>query len=76
MSIEKKKNNATPQGITGLSCGWQPSEINLSTRHKLFKQKSLSTSMFCMKKNSNKKGRKTPNPPHFSPQGQSCCSLP
>lgn len=28
-----------PQGITGLSCGWQLNGINLSTGHKLFKQK-------------------------------------
>lgn len=37
MSIEEKK--ATPQGITGLSRGWQLNGINLSTGHKLFKEK-------------------------------------
>jgi len=37
MSIEEKKG--MPQGITRLSCGWQLNGINLSTGHKLFKQK-------------------------------------
>lgn len=47
-----------PQGITGLSCGWQLNRINLSTGHKLFKQKNLSQLEYFARKIATKKERK------------------
>lgn len=73
MSIEE--NKAMPQRITGLSCGWQLNGINLSTGHKLFKQKNPSQLEYFARKIATKKGEKTLNRHNFSHQGQSCYSL-
>lgn len=48
-----------PQGITGLSCGWQLNGINLSTGHKLFKQKKNPSQLeYFARKIATKKERK------------------
>lgn len=77
MGIEgEKKKQAMPQGIRRLSCGWQLSGINLSTGHKLFKQKNPSRpDYFARKTATKKKGQETLNLHNSSPQGQSCYSL-